>query len=137
VDDLSGIVRLVNALRPWRKKLVIVGGWAHRLHRLHTWAGNPDYAPIRTRDADVAFSLDSAPRSDIRTALLEAGFTESLSSEHRPPISEYRLGEEVGGSYAEFLAPLRGSGLKRNGDEDATVREPAQLPRSCTMSICC
>jgi hypothetical protein len=121
VDDLSGIVRLVDALRPWRKELVIVGGWAHRLHRLHPWAGKPAYASIRTRDADVAFSLDSAPHGDIRSALLAAGFTESLSSEHRPPISEYRLGEEDGGFYAEFLAPLKGSGLRRNGAEDATV----------------
>jgi hypothetical protein len=121
VDDLSEIVRLMDALRPWRKELVIVGGWAHRLHRLHPWAGKPAYAPIRTRDADVAFSLESAPRGDIRSALLAAGFTESLSSEHRPPISEYRLGEEDGGFYAEFLAPLKGSGSKRNGAEDATV----------------
>jgi hypothetical protein len=122
MDDLSGSVSLVNALRPWRKELVIVGGWAHRLHRLHPWAGSPVYAPIRTRDADVAFSLDLAPHGDIRSAPLAAGFTESLSSDHRPPISDYRLGEEDGGFYVEFLAPLKGSELKRNGGEDATVK---------------
>jgi hypothetical protein len=55
MDDLFAIARLIDALRPWRKALVIVGGWAHRLHRLHPWAGTPTYAPIRTRDADVAF----------------------------------------------------------------------------------
>jgi hypothetical protein len=121
MDDLAAIARLVDALRPWREQLVIVGGWAHRLHRFHPWAGAPDYAPLRTKDADVAFSLDAAPTGDIRSALLAAEFTEVLSGDHRPPIAEYRLGDEHEGFFAEFLAPLKGSGVKRNGAEDATV----------------
>lgn len=56
MDDLAPIARLVDALRPWLNHLVIVGGWAHRLHRFHPWASPPAYRPLRTQDADVAFS---------------------------------------------------------------------------------
>jgi hypothetical protein len=121
MDDLAAIARLIDALRPWREQLVIVGGWAHRLHRFHPWASPPDYLPLRTKDADVAFSLDTAPTGDIRAALEAAEFREVLSGDHRPPVAEYRLGDENDGFFAEFLAPLKGSGLKRSGREDATV----------------
>lgn len=121
MDDLAAMARLVEALRPWRKQLVIVGGWAHRLHRYHPWASAPAYEPLLTKDADVAFSLDAAPTGDIRSALLAAEFKEVLSGDHRPPIAEYRLGEEHEGFFAEFLAPLKGSGVTRSGAEDATV----------------
>jgi len=56
VDDLASIARLIAALRPWLGHLVIVGGWAHRLHRLHPLANPPSYLALRTRDADLAFS---------------------------------------------------------------------------------
>jgi hypothetical protein len=121
MDDLAAIARLIDALRPWREQLVIVGGWAHRLHRFHPWASAPEYAPLRTKDADVAFSLDAPPTGNIRSALLDAGFMEVLSGDHRPPIAEYRLGDEHEGFFAEFLTPLTGSGLTRSGAEDATV----------------
>lgn len=121
MDDLAGIARLIEALHPWREQLVIVGGWAHRLHRFHQWASPPNHAPLRTKDADVAFSMDAALNGDIRSALEAAEFREVLSSDHRPPIAEYRLGDEHGGLFAEFLTPLEGSGVKRHGSEDATV----------------
>lgn len=44
-----------------------------------------------------------------------------LSGDHRPPIAEYRLGEEHAGFFAEFLAPLKGGGETRTGTADATV----------------
>jgi hypothetical protein len=121
MDDVVAIARLIDALRPWREHLVIVGGWAHQLHRLHPWASPPAYLPLRTKDADVAFSLGAAPTGDIRAALKAAGFREVLSGDHHPPVAEYRLGGENEGFFAEFLAPLKGSGLRRNGTEDATV----------------
>jgi len=33
VEDFEAFARLVTALRPWLGQLVVVGGWAHRLHR--------------------------------------------------------------------------------------------------------
>ena len=122
--DLAAIARLVDALRPWLDHLVIVGGWAHRLHRLHPEARVPAYRPLRTRDADVAFSPADPLAGDIGAALRAAGFRAELSSDHRPPVTQYRLGDEGDpdrGFYAEFLAPLRGSGVRRDGTEDATV----------------
>lgn len=122
MDDLAAIARLIDALRPWHQQLVIVGGWAHQLHRMHPWATIPAHAPLLTRDADVAFSLDSALTGNLRTALEAADFTEVLSGDHRPPVAEYRLGDDEGGFYAEFLVPLHGSGARRDGSADATVK---------------
>lgn len=34
-DDLEDFERLVAALKPWLPELVVVGGWAHRLHHEH------------------------------------------------------------------------------------------------------
>jgi hypothetical protein len=120
-DDLAAFARLVEALRPWHDRLVIVGGWSHRLHRLHDMATPPDYLPLSTKDADVAFSLNQSPHGDIRAALESAGFEEVLSGDHRPPVAEYRLGGVDAGFFAEFLAPLAGSGQRRDGTGDATV----------------
>ena len=56
MDDAAHLARLLNALRPWLGHLVLVGGWAHRLYRLHELAAKPSYAPVRTRDVDFALS---------------------------------------------------------------------------------
>ena len=40
MEDFEAFARLVTALRPWLGQLVVVGGWAHRLHRFHPRA-NP------------------------------------------------------------------------------------------------
>jgi hypothetical protein len=121
VKDLEAFARLVTALRPWLGQLVVVGGWAHRLHRLHPRANPPGHLPLQTRDADLAFSPDSELAGDLRKALIEADFTEEPGGDDFPPATHYGLREQGGGFYAEFLAPLQGSGIKRNGKPDATV----------------
>lgn len=121
MEDMEAFARLVTALRPWLGQLVFVGGWAHRLHRFHRLAKPPDHPPLRTRDTDLAFSPDEALAGDVRTALADAGFTEELFGDDAPPATHYRLGEDDAGFYAEFLTPLRGSGLKRDGKPDATM----------------
>jgi len=122
VEDLGAFARLVTALRPWLGELVVVGGWAHRLHRFHRLATPPDHLPLRTRDTDLAFSPDAALAGDLRTALTDAGFREQLFGDDAPPATHYGLGEEDDGFYAEFLTPLFGSEIKR-GKRDATVRK--------------
>jgi hypothetical protein len=121
VDDFVSFSRLLDALRPWLGQLVIVGGWAHRLHRFHERAQPPAYAPLRTKDADVAFPTNAPIDGDIAAALKAAGFHEATSADLSPPITQYRLGADRGGFYAEFLAPLRGSVVKRNGKLDFTM----------------
>jgi hypothetical protein len=122
VEDLEAFARLVTALRPWLGQLVVVGGWAHRLHRFHPRANAPAHLPVRTHDTDLAFSPDEALAGDVRTALTDAGFTEQLFGDDAPPATHYGLGEEAEGFYAEFLTPLFGSEMKR-GKRDATVRK--------------
>jgi len=121
MDDFASLARLVAALAPWRGQLVIVGGWAHRLHRLHPLAGMPAYQPLMTKDTDLAFADGVPLEGNIRSALIAAGFGEELSGDHKPPVSKYTLGDDDAGFYAEFLTPLRGSGVKRSGKADATL----------------
>jgi len=121
MEDLENFARLVEAVRPWLTHLVIVGGWAHRLHRFHPLATSQEYQPLRTRDVDLAFSLNAPLEGDLRDALKQAGFKEELSGEDTPPVTHYYLGEEDAGFYAEFLTAKQGSGLKRDGRPDLTV----------------
>jgi len=121
VDDFAPMARLIDALRPWLDQLVFVGGWAHRLYRLHPEASSPTYQPVLTRDADVAMPLGAHPKGSIAKALREAGFRQDFRGEDTPPVIQYRLGGEDLGFYVEFLAPLVGSGLKRGGYPDITV----------------
>lgn len=119
--DLNDFERLVAALSPWLKELVIVGGWAHRLHQRHPFAATLPYEPLRTRDADVAFGRRAKLKGSIGDALTAAGFRAELSSEEQPPIAQYFLGDDDQGFFAEFLTPLAGSGYRRDGRSDATL----------------
>jgi len=121
MDDLQPLGRLIHAIRPWLDEVVVVGGWAHRLFWLHDAAHPPAHAALRTLDADLVFSDWNQPAGDIGAALRAAGFSEELAGEHRPPTTHYHLGD-TDGFYAEFLVPLRGSTIKRAGEEDATLR---------------
>jgi Nucleotidyltransferase len=121
MEDLANFARLVGAVRPWLTHLVIVGGWAHRLYRFHPLATPLEYQPLRTRDVDLAFSLNAPLEGDLSEALKQAGFKEELSGEDTPPVTHYYLGDEDGGFYAEFLTVKQGSGLRRDGKPDLTV----------------
>jgi hypothetical protein len=120
-SDLHEFERLVAALRPWLPQLVIVGGWAHRLHHEHPQATRPSFQPLRTRDADVAFGTRAALAGRISQALSDAGFREELSSNETPPIAQYFLGADNQGFYAEFLTPLTGDGTRRDGRANTTI----------------
>ncbi len=121
MTELVPITRLIAALRPWLNELVIVGGWAHHLYRLHPKALLPTYLPLGTRDADVALPARGMLKGNIGKALKEAGFHKDFMGEHNPPVIQYRLGEEDHGFYAEFLVPMIGNGLKPDGSPDVTV----------------
>lgn len=54
VPELASFAILARALEPWLDQVVIIGGWAHRLYRLHPQAQELDYAPLMTLDTDVA-----------------------------------------------------------------------------------
>lgn len=115
MNDFADIARLIEALRPWLDQIVFVGGWSHRLHRFHSLANSPRYSPVQTRDADIAMREDARIEGDIDQALTDAGFRAEFSGEHTPPVTHYWLDDKDQGFYAEFLVPLFGSRIKRDG----------------------
>ena len=122
-DEFEHFTRLCDALEPWLGEIVIVGGWAHRLYRLHDLAQPLDYRPLITLDTDVAVPKSlTVHEQNIAQRLHEHGFTESLLGDHQPPVTQYRLGAEKDGFYAEFLTPLLGNGYTRDGKPTPTTR---------------
>jgi hypothetical protein len=121
MEDVANFARLISAISSWHPHIVVVGGWAHRLHRLHPLAIDQKYQPLRTRDVDLAFSPTAPLEGDLGEALSKAGFKEELLGEHSPPVIHYRLGEEDSGFYAEFLTVKTGDGLRRDGKPDSTI----------------
>ncbi len=120
MHDGVPMATLIDVLKPWHARVVFVGGWAHRLHRLHPSASVPRYQPVVTRDVDVVLDPAMRLQGDIARTLQAAGFSKRLVGEHRPPVSHFQVGDNDAGFYVEFLSPLRGSALQRDGTENAT-----------------
>jgi Nucleotidyltransferase len=121
--DIEYFARLIEALDPWLDQVVIIGGWAHRLYRLHPLAQPLDYEPLGTLDTDVAVPLNlPATGEQLHTRLLEKEFREELMGDTQPPAANYRVQTGDSGVYAEFLTPLEGSEIKRGGRRDITAR---------------
>lgn len=115
--------RLIEALDPWLSNVVIIGGWAHRLYRSHPLAQKIDYPPLFTVDADVAVPQHlPVGESNVVERLRKYGFEENFLGDDQPPVTRYTLGSDDFGFFAEFLTPLKGSGYKRDGASDTTVR---------------
>ncbi len=123
VSDLGLFGELAAALEPWLDQVVIVGGWAHRLHRLHPSARSLSYPPLVTLDADVAVPrLLPVEGQDIRERLISRGFTEEFLGRDHPPVTHYHLGDASSGLYVEFLTPLVGGEYDRKNRRRATLR---------------
>jgi len=121
--EYAAFARLVESLRPWLDQVVIIGGWAHRLYRLHPLAEPPQYEPLATLDADVALPRRlRVTGSEIYQRLRANGFEPELLGHHRPPAAHYRLTDPGVEFYAEFLTPLTGSAVTRRGSQKATQR---------------
>jgi hypothetical protein len=119
--DNKRFAKVVEALRPWLSDVVIAGGWAHRLYRLHALANSLGYWPLMTKDVDVVLGSSPPPgEANMRERLLAAQFTEEMSGEDRPPITYYQVGSTEEPFYVEFLTPLVGSENKRDGTRDTT-----------------
>jgi hypothetical protein len=120
--DDEKFAQFVDALGPYLARVVIVGGWAHRLFRHHPLAQTLPYAPLMTRDTDVALPTGIAlDEQNVRERLLSRGFHEEFLGDDRPPVTHYHLGDDEAGFYVEFLTPLLGSEFKRDGVRDVTT----------------
>jgi hypothetical protein len=119
--NLDSFARFVAAIEPWLPRLVFIGGWAHRLYRMHPHAQALEYPPLMTLDTDVAMPA-ALPigESVIRERLLAHGFTEDFMGADHPPATHYHL-RDAGGFYAEFLTPLSGAPSERSGKRKATA----------------
>lgn len=114
LNDRESFKRLLTALAPWLDQVVVIGGWAHQLYRLHPNAQELDYPALMTLDTDVAMPATlPVGQQDIRDRLLAHGFAEELVGDTHPPATHYHLGGEASGFYAEFLTPLTGSEYDR------------------------
>jgi hypothetical protein len=120
--ELEAFSKFVDALAPWLGEVVLIGGWAHRLYRIHPLARKLDYLPLTTLDGDVAVPPRlKAQEATVRQRLLDAGFEEEFVGEDQPPSTHYHYGKG-GGFYAEFLTPLVGSEYDRRGRRKATKK---------------
>ena len=120
--DDAKFAQLVDALGPYLDRVVIVGGWAHRLFRNHPLAQALPYAPLMTRDTDVALPSGIAvDKENLRERLLSCGFHEEFLGDDRPPVTHYQLGDIDAGFYVEFLTPLVGSEFKRDETRKVTT----------------
>jgi hypothetical protein len=121
--EFASFARLAESLTPWLDQEVIIGGWAHRLHRLHPLAQPLQYEPLATLDADVALPRRIRVAGDeIYRRLAANGFEAEFLGHHRPPAAHYRLTDPGIHFYAEFLTPRVGSAVGRRGKQNATQR---------------
>lgn len=122
-SDVEYFARLLDALEPWLEQVVIIGGWAHRLYRLHPLAQPLNYEPLGTFDTDVAVPINlPATGEQIHERLLGKDFHEELLGDTQPPAAHYRVQRGDTSFYAEFLTSLEGSEVKRGGRRDVTAR---------------
>lgn len=119
--EYASFARLIESLRPWLDQVVVVGGWAHRLYRLHPLARQLRYEPLATLDADIALPTRLRVTGDeIYKRLASNGFKAEFLGHHKPPATHYRLTDPGIEFYAEFVAPLAGSAVTRSGRSKAT-----------------
>ena len=105
--EFASFATLIESLRPWLDQIVIVGGWAHRLYRLHAFAQALRYEPLATLDADIALPTRFKVTGDeIYQRLASNGFEAEFLGHHKPPAAHYRLIDPGIEFYAEFVAPL-------------------------------
>lgn len=119
-DNLDELGRVLEALEPFLNRLLIVGGWAHRLYRFDDVA-IPEYEPIFTTDTDIALPDDHGAQDNvILDRLRERGFVEEFLGEDRPPVTHYHLGDPRSAFYVEFLTP-QGPRRRRERTDTAII----------------
>lgn len=119
----EAFARLLVAIEPWLGEVVIIGGWAYRLYRLHRSAQTLDYGPLMTLDTDIALPAELSVRGqNLMERLLANGFSEGRFGNDNPPATHYYLLDARTGFFAEFLTPLKGGEYLRHGERKATLR---------------
>lgn len=107
----------MQALEPILEDVLVVGGWAHRLHREHPLADASDEAPVQTSDCDIVFGLKSpAPQGlDLQVRFRLAGFDYEHTGTELQESGVFRSRTDPAFT-VQLLVPRRGSGTTRAGD---------------------
>jgi Nucleotidyltransferase len=119
------LATLILALEPVAQELVLGGGWAAYLYRfLEPFAG-ADAPVLLTTDIDWAVPFELSTEISVVGLLERHGFRRVQSRGESPPVTFYQHERFGTGDphpvHAEFLAPLRGSEVDREGRERTTV----------------
>jgi len=111
------LVPVVQALEPILADVLVVGGWAHRLHREHPLALTLDEQPIQTSDCDLAFGLQTPapPGLDLAACFDRAGFDYIDIGTEFQESGVFRSRNDPTFT-VQLLVPRRGSGTTRAGD---------------------
>ncbi len=126
------LLSALSALGPYLEHIVVIGGWAHRLHAYHAMVRPQSFAPMATADIDLALPARVPRASQAIPALMKsAGLTEQVAMDGKPPVTRYVAGQSV---VVEFITPRRGGALRRNGTP-STVREIAGVGAVCLLDI--
>jgi hypothetical protein len=106
-SDVEYFARLVDALEPWLDQVVIIGGWAHRLYRLHPLAQPLEYEPLGTFDTDIAVPLDlPATGGQITTDAGDDNTKQELRGELSTFVCEGQYSEGIIKILSSFLGSL-------------------------------
>ena len=125
--EYASFARLVESLRPLLDQVVVVGGWAHRLYRLHAFVQLLRYEPLATLDADIALPMHFKVTSDeTYRRLASNGFKAEFLGHHKPPAAHYRLI----GSRTRVLRRIRGAACRQCRHQTTVVHTPQHIPSS-------
>lgn len=114
---------VILALEPLLPHVLVIGGWAHHLHREHPLAHPPASEALQTMDLDVALGVaaSAATNLDLVERFGSAGFdyehtgTELLDSGHFRSRTDRTF-------TVQLLTARRGSGTRRDGTPIRTLR---------------
>ena len=119
-DDKLVLLRALRPLEDVLGEIILVGGWAHRLHAHHPLA-TQEGRLLNTLDADL-FITTPTSKGPRREALHAAGFTIRPGGHETPPVTEYLLATDADEFEVEFLAHRQGAEVDRHGIRRVTTR---------------
>jgi len=78
---------------PYRADLILIGGWAHRLSRLHDLSQPLDFEALGTQDVDVAIPAKVPPQEDdLGKLYVRPDSRNVFLGEENPPVTHYQFG---------------------------------------------
>ena len=122
-NEINFLYLVLSKIEPYLQDIVLIGGFASLLYRFHEEADQVDILPLITYDVDLASGGEVPIRGEksIHSSLEEAGLRYALVGNYEQPIVKYYPIDEADSAYyVEFLAPLFGSGNRRDGKPDLT-----------------